>query len=114
MGSLIIFHIIFHAFSKALIFIYSRVIIHSHNLIQDLRILLSFEKYTQNLIFLIRVISRSLSLIRVIRFICFFSKDLIIFNSLEKNLSFFMSIIFLVSCIMTIIYSFFILKLFLI
>merc|ERR1711972_379124 len=80
---LIIFHIIFHAFSKAIIFKSTRLVLHTFNSSQDSRKISNFINFSINS-FKIFLILGSFSLIRVFIFICFYSKDtfsiLLLFN----------------------------------
>merc|ERR1711893_495866 len=99
---LIIFHIIFHAFSKAIIFISTRLVLHTFNLSQDSRKISNFINFSVNS-FKMFLILGSFSLIRVFMFICFYSKDT--FSILLDSISFIGFILFIYSSCMTIIYS---------
>merc|ERR1712131_50864 len=82
----LILHITFHAFSKAIIFISTRLVIHIINNFQDFRNTFNFNYFQINY-FKILVLIGSLSLIRVYGFICFYSKDkfllILNFNSIR-------------------------------
>merc|ERR1712035_69328 len=75
-----------HAFSKAIIFISTRLVIHIINNFQDFRNTFNFNYFQINY-FKILVLIGSLSLIRVYGFICFYSKDkfllILNFNSIR-------------------------------
>merc|ERR1712168_1562218 len=101
---LIIFHIIFHAFSKALIFKSTRLVLHTFNSSQDSRKILNFINFSVNS-FKIFLILRSFSLIRVFIFICFYSKDTFLFSILIDRLSLNNFVLFAYSAVITILYS---------
>merc|ERR1712066_171715 len=101
---LIIFHIIFHAFSKAIIFISTRLVLHTFNSSQDSRKISSFINFSINS-FKIFLILRSFSLIRVFIFICFYSKDTFLFSILIDRLSLNNFVLFAYSAVITILYS---------
>merc|ERR1712168_738940 len=101
---LICFHIIFHAFSKALIFKSTRLVLHTFNSSQDSRKILNFINFSVNS-FKIFLILRSFSLIGVFIFICFYSKDTFLFSILLDSINFISFILFIYSAVMTIIYS---------
>merc|ERR1711879_72174 len=83
---LIIFHIIFHAFSKAIIFKSTRLVLHTFNSSQDSRKISNFINFSVNS-FKIFLILGSFSLIRVFIFICFYSKDTFLFSILLDRIS---------------------------
>merc|ERR1711928_200900 len=101
---LIIFHIIFHAFSKAIIFISTRLILHTFNSSQDSRKISNFINFSLNS-FKIFLILRSFSLIRVFIMICFYSKDTFLFSILLDTLSLLNILIFTYSALITVSYS---------
>merc|ERR1711994_1177817 len=101
---LMIFHIIFHAFSKAIIFISTRLVLHTFNSSQDSRKISSFINFSINS-FKIFLILRSFSLIRVFIFICFYSKDTFLFSILIDRLSLNNFVLFAYSAVITILYS---------
>merc|ERR1711893_417637 len=101
---LIIFHIIFHAFSKAIIFISTRLVLHTFNSSQDSRKISNFINFSVNS-FKIFLILGSFSLIRVFIFICFYSKDTFLFSILLDSINFIGFILFIYSACITIIYS---------
>merc|ERR1712179_205152 len=82
----LILHITFHAFSKSIIFISTRLIIHIINNFQDFRNTFNFNYFQLNF-FKILMLLGSLSLIRIYGFICFYSKDkfllILNFNSIR-------------------------------
>merc|ERR1712186_4071 len=100
---LIIFHIIFHAFSKAIIFISTGLVLHTFNSSQDSRKIFNFINFSMNS-FKIFLVLRSFSLIRVFIFICFYSKDTFLFSILIDRLSLNNFVLFAYSVI-TILYS---------
>merc|ERR1711881_259100 len=101
---LIIFHIVFHAFSKAIIFKSTGICIHIYNNFQDFRNLLSsiLSQINFNKIF---IFVGSLSLIRIFGFICFYSKDTILFLSFAVLKDSFSLLIFILSSLYTVLYS---------
>merc|ERR1712173_390309 len=101
---LIIFHIIFHAFSKAIIFISTRLVLHTFNSSQDSRKISNFINFSINS-FKIFLILGSFSLIRVFIFICFYSKDTFLFSILLDRISLNNFILFGYSAVITILYS---------
>merc|ERR1712150_363009 len=101
---LIIFHIIFHAFSKAIIFKSTRLILHTFNSSQDSRKISNFINFSVNA-FKVFLILGSFSLIRAFIFICFYSKDTFLFSILIDSLSFNSFILFRYSAVITLIYS---------
>merc|ERR1711972_395162 len=101
---LIIFHIIFHAFSKAIIFKSTRLVLHTFNSSQDSRKISNFINFSINS-FKIFLILGSFSLIRVFIFICFYSKDTFLFSILLDSINFISFILFIYSACITIIYS---------
>merc|ERR1711905_67585 len=101
---LLIFHILFHAFSKAIIFISTRTPIHIYNNFQDFR-KLTFILFSQLLTFNFCLIFGSLSLIRIYFYICFYSKDKFLFNFFNFNFSYLLLTIFILSCFCTFRYS---------
>merc|ERR1712179_835172 len=70
----LILHITFHAFSKSIIFISTRLIIHIINNFQDFRNTFNFNYFQLNFLKILMLLG-SLSLIRIYGFICFYSKD---------------------------------------
>merc|ERR1711879_972587 len=90
---LLIFHILFHAFSKAIIFMSTRTPIHILNNFQDFR-KLTFILFSQIISFNFCLIFRSLSLIRVYFYIWFYSKDKFLFNFFNFNFSYLLLLIF--------------------
>merc|ERR1712020_740967 len=101
---LIIFHIIFHAFSKAIIFISTRLVLHTFNSSQDSRKISNFINFSINS-FKLFLILGSFSLIRVFIFICFYSKDTFLFSILLDGISLHNFILFAYSAVITILYS---------
>merc|ERR1711893_219555 len=101
---LIIFHIIFHAFSKAIIFMGTRLVLHTFNSSQDSRKISNFINFSVNS-FKMFLILGSFSLIRVFMFICFYSKDTFLFSILLDSINFIGFILFIYSACITIIYS---------
>merc|ERR1712150_377686 len=101
---LIIFHIIFHAFSKAIIFISTRLILHTFNSSQDSRKISNFINFSINS-FKIFLILGSFSLIRVFIIICFYSKDTFLFSILLDTLSLLNILVFTYSALITVSYS---------
>merc|ERR1712024_360802 len=101
---LIIFHIIFHAFSKAIIFISTGLVLHTFNSSQDSRKISNFINFSINT-FKIFLILGSFSLIRVFMFICFYSKDTFLFSILVDGISLNNFVLFGYSGVITIIYS---------
>merc|ERR1712024_150437 len=101
---LIIFHIIFHAFSKAMIFISTGLVLHTFNSSQDSRKISNFINFSINS-FKIFLILRSFSLIRVFIFICFYSKDTFLFSILLDRISLNNFVLFAYSAVITILYS---------
>merc|ERR1712178_355437 len=101
---LIIFHIIFHAFSKAIIFISTRLVLHTFNSSQDSRKISNFTNFSMNS-FKIFLILGSFSLIRVFIFICFYSKDTFLFSLLLDSLSLNNFVLFRYSAVITLVYS---------
>merc|ERR1712187_781904 len=101
---LITFHIIFHAFSKAIIFMSTRLVLHTFNSSQDSRKILNFINFSINS-FKLFLILGSFSLIRVFIFICFYSKDTFLFSILLDSINFIGFILFIYSACITIIYS---------
>merc|ERR1712031_142067 len=101
---LIIFHIIFHAFSKAIIFMSTRLVLHTFNSSQDSRKISNFINFSINS-FKLFLILGSFSLIRVFIFICFYSKDTFLFSILLDRISLNNFILFIYSAVITIIYS---------
>merc|ERR1711978_738385 len=101
---LIIFHIIFHAFSKAIIFISTRLVLHTFNSSQDSRKISNFINFSINS-FKLFLILGSFSLIRVFIFICFYSKDTFLFSLLLDGINFIGFILFIYSACITVIYS---------
>merc|ERR1712186_166740 len=83
---LIIFHIIFHAFSKAIIFMSTRLVLHTFNSSQDSRKISNFINFSINS-FKLFLILGSFSLIRVFIFVCFYSKDTFLFSILLDRIS---------------------------
>merc|ERR1711881_581651 len=101
---LLIFHILYHAFSKAIIFISTRIPIHMFNNFQDFR-KINFISSSQILVFKFCLIFGSLSLIRIYFCICFYSKDKFLFNIFNSNYSILFCIIFILSSYCTFRYS---------
>merc|ERR1712150_340007 len=101
---LIIFHIIFHAFSKAIIFKSTRLILHTFNSSQDSRKISNFINFSVNA-FKVFLILGSFSLIRAFIFICFYSKDTFLFSILIDSLNFNSFVLFRYSAVITLIYS---------
>merc|ERR1712150_305925 len=101
---LIIFHIIFHAFSKAIIFKSTRLVLHTFNSSQDSRKISNFINFSINS-FKLFLILGSFSLIRVFIFICFYSKDTFLFSILLDRISLYNFILFAYSAVITILYS---------
>merc|ERR1712150_167180 len=101
---LIIFHIIFHAFSKAMIFISTGLVLHTFNSSQDSRKISNFINFSVNA-FKVFLILGSFSLIRVFIFICFYSKDTFLFSILLDRISLYNFILFAYSAVITILYS---------
>merc|ERR1712056_9275 len=101
---LIIFHIIFHAFSKAMIFISTGLVLHTFNSSQDSRKISNFINFSINS-FKLFLILGSFSLIRVFIFICFYSKDTFYFSILLDRISLNNFILFSYSAIITLVYS---------
>merc|ERR1711881_235327 len=101
---LIIFHIIFHAFSKAGIFISTGLPIHTINNFQDYRFVM-FNFINQNLVFKLVLVLGSFSLMGVFRFCCFNSKEKLLFSSVFNNFNYFSFTILLLACFVTILYS---------
>jgi len=100
----LVLHITFHAFSKSIIFISTRIIIHIINNFQDFRNTFNFNYFQLNY-FKILLCIRSISLIRVFSFICFYSKDkfLVILN--YNIIRILIILIFIFSVFCTILYS---------
>merc|ERR1712178_652022 len=101
---LIIFHIIFHAFSKAIIFISTRLVLHTFNSSQDSRKISNFINFSINS-FKIFLILGSFSLIRVFIFVCFYSKDTFLFSILLDRISLNNFVLFGYSAVITLVYS---------
>merc|ERR1712190_713091 len=101
---LIIFHIIFHAFSKAIIFISTGLVLHTFNSSQDSRKISNFINFSMNS-FKLFLILGSFSLIRVFIFVCFYSKDTFLFSILVDGISLNNFILFSYSAVITILYS---------
>merc|ERR1711972_976583 len=101
---LIIFHIIFHAFSKAMIFISTGLVLHTFNSSQDSRKISNFINFSINS-FKLFLILGSFSLIRVFIFICFYSKDTFLFSILVDRISLNNFVLFGYSAVITIVYS---------
>merc|ERR1711920_1199645 len=101
---LMIFHIIFHAFSKAIIFISTRLVLHTFNSSQDSRKISNFINFSINNFKLFLVLG-SFSLIRVFIFVCFYSKDTFLFSILVDGISLNNFVLFAYSAVITIIYS---------
>merc|ERR1712026_582808 len=101
---LTIFHIIFHAFSKAIIFISTRLVLHTFNSSQDSRKISNFINFSINS-FKLFLILGSFSLIRVFMFICFYSKDTFLFSLLVDSLSLNNFVLFGYSAVITLVYS---------
>merc|ERR1711879_507821 len=101
---LIIFHIIFHAFSKAIIFKSTRLVLHTFNSSQDSRKISNFINFSVNS-FKIFLILGSFSIIRVFIFICFYSKDTFLFSILVDSINFNSFVLFAYSAVITLIYS---------
>merc|ERR1712173_377673 len=101
---LIIFHIIFHAFSKAIIFKSTRLVLHTFNSSQDSRKISNFMNFSLNS-FKMFLILGSFSLIRVFIFICFYSKDTFLFSILVDSINFGSFVLFTYSAVITLIYS---------
>merc|ERR1711976_175524 len=101
---LIIFHIIFHAFSKAIIFISTRLVLHTFNSSQDSRKISNFINFSINS-FKLFLILGSFSLMRVFIFICFYSKDTFLFSLLIDSLSLNNFVLFGYSAVITLVYS---------
>merc|ERR1712066_403228 len=101
---LIIFHIIFHAFSKAIIFMSTRLVLHTFNSSQDSRKISNFINFSINS-FKLFLILGSFSLIRVFIFICFYSKDTFLFSVLLDRISLCNFVLFAYSAVITILYS---------
>merc|ERR1712004_905545 len=99
-----IFHIIFHAFSKALIFMSTRIIIHIFNNIQDIRIFKSFLIF-EIFLYIFSIIFASFSLMRIFMFLCFYSKDVLIFSCTDNIFRLFLILIFIFIIIFTFLYS---------
>merc|ERR1711994_1005197 len=99
---LIIFHIIFHAFSKAIIFISTGLVLHTFNSSQDSRKISNFINFSINSFKLFLILC---SLIRVFIFICFYSKDTFLFSILVDRISLNNFVLFGYSAVITIIYS---------
>merc|ERR1712105_128806 len=95
---------IFHAFSKAIIFISTRLVLHTFNSSQDSRKISNFINFSINN-FKLFLILGSFSLIRVFIFICFYSKDTFLFSILIDNISLIIILIFIYSALITLIYS---------
>merc|ERR1712224_251954 len=102
--SIRIFHIIFHAFSKALIFMCTRVPIHIFNNNQDYRLFLIFLTF-EIFLYIFVIIFASLSLIRMRLFLCFYSKDYLIFNLTDNVFRIFLLLIFVLIITFTFLYS---------
>merc|ERR1712044_128082 len=92
------------AFSKAIIFISTRLVLHTFNSSQDSRKISNFINFSINS-FKIFLILGSFSLIRVFMFICFYSKDTFLFSILLDSINFIGFILFIYSACITIIYS---------
>merc|ERR1712150_445097 len=101
---LIIFHIIFHAFSKAMIFISTGLVLHTFNSSQDSRKISNFINFSINS-FKLFLILGSFSLMRVFIFICFYSKDTFLFSILVDRISLNNFVLFAYSAVITILYS---------
>jgi NADH-ubiquinone oxidoreductase chain 5 len=101
--SLAFFHLLVHAFFKALLFITVGTIIHRSSDFQDLR--KGRIHSNRMLITNIAMISRNLSLIGIPFFSRFYSKDMIIESSLVVTRNMIVVILFLVSMILTVLYS---------
>lgn len=98
------FHLLVHAFFKALLFITVGNMIHRRSDFQDLR--KGNINTKKILITNIRIITRNLRLIGVPFFSRFYSKDIIIEISLLIHRNFFILLLFLISIILTVLYSF--------
>lgn len=97
-------HIIFHAYSKALIFISTGLPIHRINNFQDYRFVM-FQNLSYFSSFKIFLILGSISLIGVYRFCCFHSKEKMLFSIFCDsfiNLNF---VVLVLACVLTILYS---------
>merc|ERR1712035_163795 len=92
------------AFSKAIIFISTRLVLHTFNSSQDSRKISNFINFSINT-FKIFLILGSFSLIRVFIFICFYSKDTFLFSILVDGISLNNFVLFGYSAVITIIYS---------
>jgi len=101
---LIIFHIIFHAFSKAIIFKSTRLVLHTFNSSQDSRKISNFINFSVNS-FKIFLILGSFSLMRVFIFVCFYSKDTFLFSILIDSINFNSFVLFGYSAVITLVYS---------
>merc|ERR1711944_48693 len=102
--SIRIFHIVFHAFSKALIFMCTRIPIHIFNNNQDYRIFLTFLTF-EIFLYVFVIIFASFSLLRIRLFLCFYSKDYIIFSLTDNIFRLFLMIIFTLIITFTFLYS---------
>jgi len=101
---LLIFHILYHAFSKAIIFISTGIPIHILNNFQDFR-KVTFRYFSQIISFNFCLIFGSLSLIGIYFYVCFYSKDKFLFNIFNFNFSFLLIFVFILSCFCTFRYS---------
>merc|ERR1712179_374100 len=100
----LILHITFHAFSKSIIFISTRLIIHIINNFQDFRNTFNFNYFQLNF-FKILIFIGSLSLIRIYGFICFYSKDKFLLILNFNSIRILIILIFIFSVFCTILYS---------
>jgi len=97
------FHIISHAFFKALLFMCAGIIIHNFKDYQDIRIMATRQKFIP---FTLRVfIASNLSLCGLPFMAGFYSKDLILEIIIIGELNMLMFIVMLVSTALTVIYS---------
>merc|ERR1712156_489791 len=97
-------HIIFHAFSKAIIFMSTRLVLHTFNSSQDSRKISNFINFSINS-FKLFLILGSFSLIGVFIFICFYSKDTFLFSILLDGISLNNFVLFVYSAVITLVYS---------
>nr|UJG45456.1 NADH dehydrogenase subunit 5 [Ceraclea annulicornis] len=98
------FHLLTHAFFKALLFLCAGVLIHSFYNFQDIRYMGSFFKYVP-IIYSCFIIS-NLSLMGMFFLSGFYSKDLILEMMSVGNLNFMIYILFYICILFTVIYSF--------
>lgn len=100
-----ILHIVFHAYSKARIFMLARFFIHNNNNLQDKRTMFN-KSSLKNIIAFISLLLCIISIIRLIYISCFISKEKLLVKSDFNYIRIFRLTRIICLCITTIIYNY--------